>query len=281
MRVILWLLWYNINVAWMLRHNKNRGFILGSLDAYFKDVSKTRLLTREEEVSLSKRIENGDMRARTIMIESNLRLAISIAKKYYRSGCSMEDLIQESNIGLMKAVEKFDWRRGFKFSTYASWWIKQSVSRHVSSNRSTIKIPSHASGLAYKIKRLISEYENEFGQKPGSDEISEILGVSVKAVEDSLGLIKLQNTISFDATLNSEDDGRRLLETIPDESASDFDEKIDREKISLIMASSLSKLTKREEQVLRLRFGMSTISDDMNLDISENDICEIKSQGSV
>jgi RNA polymerase primary sigma factor len=254
---------------------------LGSLDAYFKDVSKTRLLTREEEVSLSKRIEKGDTRARAIMIESNLRLAISIAKKYYRSGCSMEDLIQESNIGLMKAVEKFDWRRGFKFSTYASWWIKQSVSRHVSSNRSTIKIPSHASGLAYKIKRLISEYENEFGQKPGSDEISEILGVSPKTVEDSLGLMKLQNTISFDATLNSEDDGRRLLETIPDESASSFDERIDREKISLIMASSLSKLTKREEQVLRLRFGMSTISRDTDLEISENDICEIKSQGSV
>jgi len=249
---------------------------LGSLDAYFKDVGKTRLLTREEEVSLSKRIEKGDMKARSIMIESNLRLAISIAKKYYRSGCSMEDLIQESNIGLMKAVEKFDWRRGFKFSTYASWWIKQSVSRHVSSHRSTIKIPSHASGMAYKIKRLINEYETEFKQKPDSDEISEILGIPTRTVDECLKLVKLQNTISFDATIGAEDDGRRLIDMIEDENSTSFDETIDRRKISLIMARSLSKLTKREEQVLRLRFGMDTVPDDNSLDISEKEIQNIK-----
>jgi len=254
---------------------------LGSLDAYFKDVSKTRLLTREEEVSLSKRIEKGDMRARSIMIESNLRLAISIAKKYYRSGCSMEDLIQESNIGLMKAVEKFDWRRGFKFSTYASWWIKQSVSRHVSSHRSTIKIPSHASGMSYKVTRLIREYENEFKQKPESEEIAEILGISISNVEDCLKLVKLQNTISYDATFGSEDDGRRLIDTIKDENSTSFDEKIDRRKISIIMSNSLSKLTKREEQVLRLRFGMSTIHNDNSLEISQEEINQIKLEGCV
>ncbi len=254
---------------------------MGSLDAYFKDVSKTRLLTREEEVSLSKRIEKGDMRARSIMIESNLRLAISIAKKYYRSGCSMEDLIQESNIGLMKAVEKFDWRRGFKFSTYASWWIKQSVSRHVSSHRSTIKIPSHASGMSYKVTRLIREYENEFKQKPESEEIAEILGISISNVEDCLKLVKLQNTISYDATFGSEDDGRRLIDTIKDENSTSFDEKIDRRKISIIMSNSLSKLTKREEQVLRLRFGMSTIHNDNSLEISQEEINQIKLEGCV
>jgi RNA polymerase primary sigma factor len=253
-------------------------FILGSLDAYFKDVSKTRLLTREEEVSLSKRIEKGDMKARSIMIESNLRLAISIAKKYYRSGCSMEDLIQESNIGLMKAVEKFDWRRGFKFSTYASWWIKQSVSRHVSSHRSTIKIPSHASGMSYKIKRLIQEYESEFKQKPDCDEISEILGIPIRTVNECLRLAKLQNIISFDSTIGAEDDGRRLIDVIEDENCASFDETIDRRKISLIMASSLSKLTKREEQVLRLRFGMDTVPDDNSLDISEEEVQNIKTE---
>jgi RNA polymerase primary sigma factor len=255
-------------------------FILGSLDAYFKDVGRTRLLTREEEVSLSKRIEKGDMKARSIMIESNLRLAISIAKKYYRSGCSMEDLIQESNIGLMKAVEKFDWRRGFKFSTYASWWIKQSVSRHVSSHRSTIKIPSHASGMSYKIKRLIQEYEAEFRQKPDSDEISEILGVPVRTVDECLKLVKLQNTVSFDATIGGEEDGRRLIDMIEDENSTFFDDAIDRRKISLIMARSLSKLTRREEQVLRLRFGMDTVPDDNTLDISEEEIQKIQTQES-
>ena len=255
---------------------------MGSLDSYFKDVSKTRLLTREEEVSLSQRIEKGDMKARTIMIESNLRLAISIAKKYYKSGCSMEDLIQESNIGLMKAVEKFDWRRGFKFSTYASWWIKQSVSRHVSSNRSTIKIPSHANGQAYKIKKLIREYEKEFGGgKPSVEEIAEVLGVTTSSVEDSMGLIKLQNTISFDASFGPDDDGRKLLETIPDESSINFDERLDREKIALIMAHSLSKLTKREEQVLRMRFGMSSVSDSDSFEISNEAAKEIKLLGRV
>ena len=254
---------------------------MGSLDAYFKDVSKTRLLTREEEVSLSKRIEKGDMRARSIMIESNLRLAISIAKRYYRSGCSMEDLIQESNIGLMKAVEKFDWRRGFKFSTYASWWIKQSVSRHVSSHRSTIKIPSHASGMSYKIKRLIAEYENEFKQKPDTEEIAEILGISTGNVEECLKLIKLQNTISYDATFGSEEDGRRLIDTIKDEKSDSYDDIIDRRKISIIMSNSLSKLTKREEQVLRLRFGMSTIHNDKSLEISQTQINQIKLEGCI
>ena len=127
-----------------------------SIDSYFKDVGRHKLLSREEEVALSKRIEKGDQGARDIMIRSNLRLAISIAKKYHRSGCSLEDLIQESNIGLMKAVDRFDWRRGFKFSTYACWWIKQSVFRHISSNRSTVRIPTHASSLAWKIKNLIN-----------------------------------------------------------------------------------------------------------------------------
>ncbi len=104
------------------------------LETYFRDIkNKTRLLTREEEVELAKRIEMGDRRARDKMVESNLRLAISIAKKYARYGSTLEDLIQESNIGLMKAVEKFDWRKGFKFSTYASWWIKQAVTRLIQS----------------------------------------------------------------------------------------------------------------------------------------------------
>ena len=102
------------------------------LNQYFKEVSRYPLLTKAEEVFLAQRIELGDNAAREKMIQSNLRLSISIAKKYYKSGCSMEDLIQESNIGLIRAVEKFDWRRGFKFSTYACWWIRQAVSRHVS-----------------------------------------------------------------------------------------------------------------------------------------------------
>ena len=114
-----------------------------SLDMYFKSAGSHSILTREQEVSLAKRIEAGDAVARNIMIESNLKLAISIAKKYAKYGGSLEDLIQESNIGLIKAVEKFDWRKGFKFSTYASWWIKQSVTRSLTNSSPHVKIPSH------------------------------------------------------------------------------------------------------------------------------------------
>jgi len=186
------------------------------------------------------------------MIESNLRLAISIAKKYQRSGCSMEDLIQESNIGLMKAVEKFDWRRGFKFSTYASWWIKQSVCRYISSHRTTIRVPSHANSLAYKIKKL--------GQTPTEEEICSILGVSENMVKAAMDSMKLQNLVSYDANIGDED-GRKILDVIPDESGPTLDEMLDREKITSIISASLSKLSRREEQVMRMRFGLSQVSD--------------------
>ena len=152
------------------------------LDIYMKSAGKRPLLTREQEVELSKKIEAGDQFARQVMIESNLRLAISIAKKYYKSGCPMEDLIQESNIGLMKAVERFDWRRGFKFSTYASWWIRQSVSRYVSTQKNTVRVPSHAASLAIKIKKLIAEYEEEMGTRPTTEEMAEVLGVTTSEV---------------------------------------------------------------------------------------------------
>lgn len=250
-----------------------------SLDSYFKDVSKIKLLTREEEVSLSKRIEKGDKSAREHMINANLRLAISIAKRYYKSGCSMEDLIQESNIGLMKAVEKFDWRRGFKFSTYASWWIKQSVCRHISSNRNTIKIPAHASSLAWKIKKLIQEYEDEFNQKPSCTEIASILGVTEKMIAVSLESTKLAYMVPYEGTIGGEEGGRKILETIPDENYVGPDEVLDQKAISNVISSSLSRLTKREEQVMRLRFGLSAVSNESEFEITKEEIKKIKDQG--
>ena len=229
------------------------------LDTYMKDVGKSSLLTREQEVELCKKIEHGDNHARKVMIESNLRLAISIAKKYYKSGCPMEDLIQESNIGLMKAVERFDWRRGFKFSTYASWWIKQSVSRYVASHKNTVRVPSHAISLAYKVKNLITEYEDEFGTIPTHEEIAEILGVTQSMVELSLESLKLNNIISIDTPIGDEESGRSLKDTIRDADAISIDDIIDNRKIREAIIASLSRLSTREEQVLRLRFGISEI----------------------
>jgi len=243
-----------------------------SLDSYFKDVSKTNLLTREEEVMLSQRIEKGDQEARSIMIESNLRLAISIAKKYYRSGCSIEDLIQESNIGLMKAVEKFDWRRGFKFSTYASWWIKQSVCRHIGTSRNTVRVPAHTASLAYKIQAVTKEYEEDLGQKPSIAELSDILGVSENMINASLASIKFQNMISIDGTIGNKDGNRSISEVVPDFNQIDIDGIIDKEKILLVVRDCLQRLSPREEQILRLRFGIAenfNDTSDFNLTGSE------------
>jgi len=244
-----------------------------SISTYFKDVSRTTLLTREQEVYLSQRIEQGDEEARRVMIESNLRLAISIAKKYYKSGCSLEDLIQESNIGLMKAVEKFDWRRGFKFSTYASWWIRQSICRHISTHRNTVRVPSHASSLASKIRKLVSEYEDEFNQKPSNSEIAEILGITEKMVQVSIESMKLQYMTSIHATVGGDENSRQVIEMISDDTSKTPDEIMDHEKMMGVIKSCLSKLSPREEQILRLRFGITDeFSDTTEFDVDEEEI---------
>jgi len=226
------------------------------LSSYFKDVSRHDLLTREEEITLSQAIENGDLHARDKMIQCNLRLAISIAKRYSRMGCPLEDLIQESNIGLMKAVDRFDWRRGFKFSTYASWWIRQSVSRHLSSHKSTVRVPAHASGLIWKIKKISREYEDEFHHAPTISEIADLLGVTEASIKLSLESAAIQNSISLDAALGDEKGGRRFEEIISDDSSASPDDLIDRQKTLKIIKKSLSKLSSREEKILRLRFGI-------------------------
>jgi len=222
-----------------------------------KGLNKSKLLTKEEEITLSQRIESGDKFARDRMIESNLRLAVSIAKKYHRAGnFNLEDLIQESNIGLMKAVDRFDWRRGFKFSTYACWWIKQSVRRYITDNAGDIKIPSHTFSLVYKIKRVMSEYEEEFGTAPTAAELAAILGVSESLIKAGEAAINSQKVVSMDSTVNHDGTSMMFHETIPDDNQFNIDEMIDREKIAKVIQESVSLLTPREEKILRLRFGI-------------------------
>lgn len=234
-----------------------------NLDAYFKQIGRSPLLTREEEVELAKRIEAGDQKARAKMIESNLRLAVSIAKKYSKYGSSFEDLIQESNIGLIKAVEKFDWRKGFKFSTYACWWIKQSVTRYLTEDNSILKIPSHTVAHARKITQIMKEYEEEFDQEPSYEEIAGIMGVSVKHVRNAIIAIKSRNIRSIDTPVGKDGEGRTLGELIPDNLSISIEEKLDNQTLRNVILNSLKGLTKREELVLRLRFGID--------DLDEND----------
>lgn len=242
-----------------------------ALESYFKQVSNHPLLTKEEEIILAKRIESGDIEARKRMIEANLRLAISIAKKYSKYGSNIEDLIQESNMGLMKAVEKFDWRKGFKFSTYAYWWIKQSITRHLTSNNSILKVPSHTVSNARKIWQVIQEYEEEFGVEPNEEEIADILEMEVKQVKQAMASAKAKYVASIDTPV-SDDSNRTLADVLPSGSKS-IEDSMDDERIRMGIVKALKCLSKREELVLRLRFGISEVEDnDPNIyDIKEEE----------
>ena len=246
------------------------------LKTFFTDVGKSKLLTHEEEISLSKLIESGDRRARNRMINSNIRLAISIAKKYQNKGCSLEDLIQESNIGLMKAVDRFDWRRGFKFSTYACWWIKQSIRRHIASQANSIRLPSYARGMLWKLKQTTEEYEKEFGTKPSVEELADLLGVTLEALK---AITTCASTpISLHAPVGSAGDGSRMvLDTIPDKDAVSVDTVLDKQKIVESIRGAFYNLSPREEKIIRLRFGISesTDSDAAKYSITTNEITQL------
>ena len=247
------------------------------LSSYFEEVGKTDLLTKEQEVMLSQAIEKGDKRARDHMIQANLRLAISIAKKYQNTGCSLDDLIQESSMGLIKAVDRFDWRRGFKFSTYACWWIKQSVRKHIASHSGSIKLPTHAKNLLWKVQVLTNEYEEEFGVKPTQEEIADLLGVK----KDTLNSILMSSrwTMSLDKKVGNYDDGggRTLKEIIPDNKES-FELSLDKVKISNIVREAFSHLTPREEKVLRLRFGIDEVVSKEQFILTSEEISNIENK---
>jgi len=242
-----------------------------NLSSFFKEVGKHPLLTRDQEVDLAQRIELGDKLARDKMISSNLRLAISLAKNYTNTGCTLEDLIQESSLGLIKAVDRFDWRKGFKFSTYAVWWIKQGLRKHVSSHTGEIKLPTHARGLLWKMSVAKEEYEEEFGVAPTPTELADILGVK-KTTLDSI-IKSARPAISIDATVSWGDEGgRRISEIIPDES-DHLDTLLEREELAHIIRQSLGSLSKREELVVRLRFGLTEPENDhTNFPITQQEI---------
>lgn len=233
-----------------------------ALSAYYTHSGKFDILSREQEIDLAKRIEQGDTSAKDMMIESNLRLAISIAKKYSRYGSNLEDLIQESNIGLIKAVEKFDWRKGFKFSTYASWWIKQAVTRSLTNDSTQLKVPSHTLSNARKVWSVQKEYQESFGCDPTLEEIADILNLPLNHVKDAIKSRQSKHTISIDAPVDDDDRGRTLGETIEDDRNTSLDAILDNQKVKEAILNSLSSLTKREELVLRLRFGIEDVNQD-------------------
>jgi len=239
------------------------------LDTYFDNVGNRPLLTREEEVELAKAIENGDARARSKMIESNLRLAISIAKNFRDKGCSFEDLIQESNLGLIRAVDRFDWRKGFKFSTYAVWWIRQAVQSHVAGQSGAIKMPTSARGIMYKAQKFKEEYSEEFGCEPSFEEVATSVGIPA----DTLRSIYKSGSyaVSLDRPLSSDESGgRTFAEIVCGADDTDPGEEIDKALIRKLLVGALKKLTPREENIIRLRFGISEdVTDTKNFPLTQ------------
>lgn len=222
---------------------------------YSRIIKENPLLTKKQEIELSRRIKKGDELARKKLIESNYRLVISIAKKYHRKDLDFEDLLQESSIGLLKAVNKFDPELGYKFSTYACWWIKQAALQYINENSTNIKVPTHSRLLNAKIKKEITAFENENGRNPTLEEISNLVDEPVKKIKYTL---KSNKHIASIDNSNDESNTFSLLNKIEDTSEfSNPAASLENKELNQIVEESLSLLTSKEEKIIRLRFGIN------------------------
>ncbi len=220
---------------------------------YLKEIGRVPLLTPEEEIDLAVRMSQGDAAARQRLSEANLRLVVSIAKRYVGRGMQFLDLIQEGNLGLIKAVEKFDYTKGFKFSTYATWWIRQAITRAIADQARTIRIPVHMVETINKVKKISSQLLHANGHEPSAEEIAEEMGVSVDKVREIMRVA--QEPVSLETPIGEEEDSH-LGDFIPDEDAPVPAEAAYHTLLREQLGDVLGTLTPREEKVLRLRFGL-------------------------
>jgi len=225
-----------------------------SVRMYLKEIGQVPLLRAEEEVALAKRVEQSDTLASKQLAEANLRLVVSIAKKYIGRGLSLLDLIQEGNIGLMKAVEKFDWRRGFKFSTYATWWIRQAITRAIADQARTIRIPVHMVETMNRLARTQRQLVQELGREPTPEEIANEMELEVEKVNHILKIS--QETVSLEKSVGDEDDSL-LGDFIQDEDSLTPEEASAYELLKGDVGGVLDLLSPREQKILKLRFGLS------------------------
>ena len=228
-------------------------FVDDSIKMYLREIGQIPLLSQAEEVAVAQRIEQGDESAVTKLTESNLRLVVSIAKKYTNRGLKLLDLIQEGNIGLMKAVEKFEWRKGYKFSTYATWWIRQSITRAIADNGRTIRIPVHMIETINKIKRATRMYLQETGKEPTPEILARNLDMEVSRVKYILEMN--QDPISLETTVGSEED-TELADFIEDIKVENPYEETQKAIIKQQLDGVLNTLSTREERVMRYRYGL-------------------------
>ena len=220
---------------------------------YLKEIGRISLLSGEEEMNLSVRIADGDEEAKRLLAESNLRLVVSIAKRYVGRGLLFLDLIQEGNIGLMKAVDKFDFEKGYKFSTYATWWIRQAITRALADQARTIRVPVHMVETINKMVRIQRQMTLELNREPSDEEIAKKMGISVEKVRE---VIKIsQEPVSLETPIGEEDDSH-LGDFLKDESSLSPEEYTENEILKEEIKDVLQTLQPREQQVLELRFGL-------------------------
>jgi len=220
---------------------------------YFKDIEKIPLLTHEEELKLARRIKKGDSRAKKKMVSANLRLVVNIAKRFSYTGVPMLDLIEEGNLGLMRAVKKYDYKKGYRFSTYAAWWIKQYIMRAIASQGKTIRVPVYMVETIIKYRKTIEELKHKLRKTPTIGEIAKSMGVTVKKIREVSRAAQTQPA-SLEAPIG--EDAGRYLELIEDESAAAPDAKMSNLLRHERIEELLDKLEPRDRKVLTMRFGL-------------------------
>ena len=228
---------------------------VGTLDKYLQDISKEPLITPEEEVMLAQRIKMGDQQALDKLVRANLRFVVSVAKQYQNQGLSLQDLINEGNVGLIKAAQRFDETRGFKFISYAVWWIRQSILQAVAEQARIIRLPLNQVGVISKLKKTAAMLEQEYQRKPSTAELAKEMDLSESKVESIMGMNMRQ--ISTDAPLDDDDDGN-FLDVYVEQDSVATDDAVEKESAMNTIRKSLNTLNETERQVLKMYFGIDT-----------------------
>jgi RNA polymerase primary sigma factor len=226
-----------------------------SLKLYFREISRVKLLTAPEEVSLAKRIEKGDLRAKQDLIAANLRLVIKVAKKYMNQGLAFQDLIEEGNLGLIKASEKFSWRRGFKFSTYATWWIRQAITRALSNQSRTVRVPVHVSEDINRMERISRELTRKLGRDPNLMEISKAAKLKFEKIHKLQRLA--QRDISLEVPVGDESNSRSISDFIEDKTVQSPAQSVFGQLRSEKLMKLIQTLNEKEQRVILMRFGFN------------------------
>lgn len=225
-----------------------------SLDLYLREINNTPLLTREEERALAKRIHKGEEDALHRLVKANLRFVVSIAKQYVNQGLSLADLINEGNLGLIKAAHRFDEKRGFKFISYAVWWIRQAMLQALAEQSRIVRLPLNRAGTLYRIGKAARQLDQELGRSPEVDEIAEKLNLSREEVRDTMQIAN--SHLSLDASFNNDQEENSLVDYLADETQEPPDEMAFSNALSDDMVKALSTLTDREQTILMLYFGL-------------------------